>query len=213
MARMKNSLLGGLSGKIANLVISSWKGIDYIRSRPGNYKDPKTPSQMRYRTGFGLSSQFVSTIKEFVKLSFKQYAIEKTEYNAAVGYNSKKAITGTYPNLQIDYPKALVSKGDLEAVEFPSITLINNLEVVAQWQDNSGEGSARTNDHVILLAFNQTQQTAIWSNGSFKRGDMTASLQLPDNYAGDIVHMYLVLATKNYSYYSNSTYLGVVDFI
>ena len=43
MARISKGILGGLSGKIGNVVGSSWRNIDYVRAK-GKYSQ-KEPSE------------------------------------------------------------------------------------------------------------------------------------------------------------------------
>ncbi|ALL07325.1 hypothetical protein AQ505_18635 [Pedobacter sp. PACM 27299] len=38
---------------------------------------------------------------------------DKKFYNAAVSYNKKQALPGSYPNISMDYTKALLSMGNL----------------------------------------------------------------------------------------------------
>ncbi|MDK2788577.1 MAG: hypothetical protein PWP07_1822, partial [Epulopiscium sp.] len=40
MARIKKGILGGVSGRLGNVIGGSWKGVDYLRSLPsGGRKD------------------------------------------------------------------------------------------------------------------------------------------------------------------------------
>ena len=41
MAIISQGILGGISGKIGNVVGGSWKGIDYLRIMPASVANPK----------------------------------------------------------------------------------------------------------------------------------------------------------------------------
>ena len=47
MARLKDGLIGGVSGKIGNVIISSRYGKEYVKSAPDKVKNPKTKEQVK----------------------------------------------------------------------------------------------------------------------------------------------------------------------
>jgi hypothetical protein len=67
MARITRGILGGGRGKVANVVMGNWKGIDYLRAYavPAN---PRTESQTSVRTTFSSASQAASILNNFLRL-------------------------------------------------------------------------------------------------------------------------------------------------
>ena len=64
MGRIKNASIGALSGKVGNLVGSSWKGTDYYRIHNEHIANPRTPKQVAQRERFktmSFNTQCVST--------------------------------------------------------------------------------------------------------------------------------------------------------
>src|SRR5512142_559379 len=112
MGIITQGILGGFSGKVANVVGASWKGIDYMRSLPVSVANPQTDAQLAQRQKFSVTMRFLQPLTEFLKTGFKSYAVKMTGINAAMSYNIKNAVTGTYPNQAFDYQNALVSKGN-----------------------------------------------------------------------------------------------------
>ncbi|MCF8219014.1 MAG: DUF6266 family protein [Bacteroidales bacterium] len=208
MARTNKGLLGGLSGRISNLVAGSWKGISYFRSRPSGFHDPKTKAQIQQRTRFKLVLDFIRPVKEFIKLSFRQYAINMTEYNKAMSWNMKNAIAGAPPDLHLDYSAVLLSHGDLTPPQNAHYTLTSPTVVSVQWDDNSDQGSAKPTDYALLVAYNEDKQHSVWIANGPKRKDKAALLQLPSDYKGDTIHVYFAFARHDYSISSDSIYLG-----
>ena len=49
MGVIKQGILGGFSGKVANIVGSSWKGIPVIKSLPLSVANPQTAAQTTQR--------------------------------------------------------------------------------------------------------------------------------------------------------------------
>jgi hypothetical protein len=83
-----NFIRGSIKGKIGQLVGSSWRGKDYIKTytAPGN---PKTPEQVAIRTIFQHTAHIASAIYEDV---LKPYTFPKprkmTAYNRMIQVNS-----------------------------------------------------------------------------------------------------------------------------
>jgi hypothetical protein len=67
MARITKGILGGGRGKVANVVMGNWKGIDYIRSYaiPSN---PRTPRQIARRSILTDASRIASELNRFFTL-------------------------------------------------------------------------------------------------------------------------------------------------
>jgi len=67
MARITKGILGGGRGKVANVVMGSWKGIDYLRAYavPSN---PRTPRQVQRRGILTLASKVASELNKFFSL-------------------------------------------------------------------------------------------------------------------------------------------------
>ena len=142
MAKITESVIGKLSGKIGQVVGSSWKGISILRVLAGSVANPQTDAQLTQRQKFSVTMHFLQPLSEFLKTGFKSYAVKMTGINAAMGYNIKNALTGTYPNIAIDYPNALVSRGNLAGAlnQVAASTVAGTVHFT--WDDNSGEISA-----------------------------------------------------------------------
>ena len=113
MAIIKESPLGVISGKIGQIAGAKWKGINYVRVIPGSVANPRTDKQLAQRQKWSVTMHFLNPLSEFLKTGFKEFAVKMTGINAAMSYNIKNALSGTYPNIAIDYPNALVSRGNL----------------------------------------------------------------------------------------------------
>ena len=103
MGKIGRGILGGVSGKVANVVGSRWKGIDYIRAKPLSVANPRTLLQVNQRTKFALVLRFLQPNLNFVKIGYKNYAVKKSQFNSAMSYILNNAITGVSPDFVIDY--------------------------------------------------------------------------------------------------------------
>jgi len=107
MARITKGILGGGRGKVANVVMGSWKGIDYLRAyaTPSN---PRTPRQVQRRGILALASKRASELNKFFsllpderpKLSNYNILVQRfingaDVYNACAGFGTRNDIPTT----------------------------------------------------------------------------------------------------------------------
>lgn len=217
MGKIKQGLLGPLSGKVGNVIGASWRGINYLRIVPANVNDPKTEAQVNQRSKFVVVLRFIQPLLSFIRLGFRSFASRMSAYNAAMSYNLKNAVTGDFPLMQIDYSRAAVSRGNLRDV--PSVDAVSTepRTLLVTWEDNSGIGNAREDDQAMVVVFNQERMDVYYRLRVATRADGMVELILPEAYSGDTVHVYLAFTTEG-DYFnpgdrntiSNSVYAGNV---
>ncbi|MDD4190768.1 MAG: DUF6266 family protein [Mangrovibacterium sp.] len=71
MGKISQGILGGVSGKVGNVVGGSWKGIDYLRVMPASVANPQTPAHMDQRSKFITVINFLQPIKDFIRVDSK----------------------------------------------------------------------------------------------------------------------------------------------
>ena len=110
MGVIKRGILGGFSGKVANVVGSSWKGIAVIRALPLSVNNPRTAGQVKQRTAFSEVSKFASSIlTQWVKPLWDRTAQQMSGYNAFIQKNVD--IVKAQGELQV--PDLVMSQGKL----------------------------------------------------------------------------------------------------
>lgn len=88
MATIKQGILGAFSGKIANVVGGSWKGIATMRKLPASVTNPRTAGQVNNRNEFGSIAKFGSSINaSIIKPLWDRFAVKMSGYNAFVMQN------------------------------------------------------------------------------------------------------------------------------
>lgn len=208
MGKISQGILGGLSGKVGNVIGGNWKGIDYLRIKPSSVANPRTEGQVNQRNKFSATIEFLSPSKDFIKVGYKSLAIKKTAFNAAMSYTLGNAITGSAPNFNIDYSLALLSKGGLSSPFNGSIDLTTANQVTFNWIDNSADGNANSTDKAMVLAYNPSKKESIFITDGANRYVGSQTLVLPNSYTGDTVYLYMAFISENGSIVSNSVYLG-----
>ena len=210
MGQIKQGILGPVSGTVGPVVGGTWKGIAYLRGKATSYADAQTDAQLTQRQKFAVISRFLQPMSEFLQMTFKAYAIAKTGINAAFSYNIKNALTGTYPNIAVDYPNALVAKGNLPSAlnQVASSTVAGTVKF--DWEDNSGEVGASALDKTLLVVYNPTQNQAVTVNQLAERGDGTQTVTVPDSFSGDLCECWMAFISADGQTVSNSAFAGAV---
>lgn len=208
MGKIGRGILGGVSGKVANIVGSRWKGIDYIRAKPQSVANPRTEGQINQRTKFTLTLRFLQANLNFIKVGYKNYAVKKSQFNSAMSYILNNAIVGTYPNFEIDYSLALLTRGNLSGALNPTFDLSTTGEVEFNWDDNSSDGNASPNDRVMLVVYNPFKGESVYIIEGLKREDLTETVNIPNSYSGDEIHMFISFINEMGTQLSNSIYIG-----
>jgi hypothetical protein len=203
MGKIAQGILGGLSGKVGNVIGGSWKGIDYIRIKPSSVANPRTEAQVNQRNKFSATIEFLQPNKDFLNVGFKAFAVKKTAFNAAMSYVLGNAITGTAPNFIVDYSSALLSKGNLSNPLNGSVDLATANQVTFNWDDNSLDGNANTTDKSMVLAYNPSKKESIYILDGAIRSATSQILTLPTSYTGDTVELFMAFVSIDGKIVSN----------
>ena len=217
MAQIKTGILGNVSGKVGNVVGGTWKGINYLRTVAANVNNPNTELQAIQRLKFGTMVKFLQPITEFIRVGYKGQAVKMTAFNAAFSYNFHNALTGDYPDFAVDYPRAMVSRGNMAGAINPTCSSAEAAKVILSWEMVSGSGQSSETDTAIFVLFNATKNEALYSLNAGNRVDASIEVVVPASYSGDTVHCYIAFMTLNSvlggqlrNAISNSSYAGSV---
>jgi len=213
MAIVKESPIGVVSGRLGQIAGGKWRGIYYLRVLPSKVANPRTDKQLSARLKFSVVSSFTSCIRQFIKIGFKNWAVRMTQSNAASSYNYRHAVLGTYPNFTIDYPNALVSRGEVATAFNQVATSAVAKTIVFTWEDNSGEMNASADDKTLLLIYNPVKHQSVYFNGLTTRAIGTETITVPNSFSGDTVYCYIAFIKEDESDVSNSAYAGGITVI
>ncbi|MGG5487100.1 DUF6266 family protein [Gaetbulibacter sp. PBL-D1] len=208
MGKISQGILGGLSGKVGNIIGGSWKGIDYIRIKPSSVANPRTEGQVNQRNKFTVTLEYLQPNKEFLKVGYKSFATKKTEFNAAMSYVLNNAVSGTAPNFTIDYANALLSRGTLSGALNATTDLATAGQISFSWDDNSTEGNANATDKAMVLVYNPSKKESMYILDGAVRTVGSQVVTIPGTYAGDTVELFMAFVSEDGAQVSNSLYLG-----
>ena len=120
-------------GQLGNVIFSSWKGIEYVRSKPAKVYNPKTPAQVAQRTKFALINAIITPLLPYIRIGFSGYAERMSAYNAAISYNLQQAITGNSIHPEIDFEKLTFSRGLYPGVKKADCRLVGKHSLEFTW--------------------------------------------------------------------------------
>ena len=209
MGIINQGILGGFSGKVGTVIGGTWKGIDYMRGI-SPVTNPQTLPQLTQRLKFSIIMSFLQPLTGFLKIGFKNFAVKMTGINAAMGFNLRNAISGVYPNFTIDYPSALISRGNLAPSLNQAVASTVAGTVNFTWENNSGEIGASASDKTLLVVYNPAKHQVVATNQLTERSAAAQAVTVPDSFTGDNVHCYMAFIQAEGSEVSNSRYAGAV---
>lgn len=211
MGKFIKGVLGGFSGKIGTVIGSNWNGIDYMRSLPRPSSKSPTDLQLTQRAKFGFANGFLGPLGSLINMGFKTQAFKKTGFNMAITHFMAEALTGTYPDFDIDYTKVLFSKGPLEIVWNTVATSTIPGEISLAWQDNTDMGTAKATDKVVIIIYNPSEAKFVYKlDNAPNRSAAMDTIGVPDSFSGDTVQVWIATMTPDKTVFSTSLYAGQI---
>ena len=207
MARYERGVLGSFNGKVGTVVGAKWKGIEYMKIKPGKSTKPPTQLQIEQRAKFTLLIRFVSTMGKLLEQTFKGSAIKMTGVNSAFRYIYDNAIVGTYPSFALNFSKVLISKGNLINVGNPTAVASGGGLIKFNWADNSGVALSNANDKSILVVYCEELKRTLYVTSAGGRSAQTASIDA-SMFVGKTVETWLGFIAADDSDVASSIYTG-----
>lgn len=209
MAKLRSGILGGISGKVGNVVGGRWRGIDYIRTKPAQVKNPNTEAQQNQRMRFKLVIQFLKKIKPLVNIGFHKRGKNQTPQNAAMAYNLKHAIAGEFPDLELDPAQIVFSEGSLQPAQGASMDTSVTGAITISWISDTASANASESDGAMILIYNPAKDEVVYNIFGSTRGIESHVQSIPAHWAGDEVAGYLAFRSESGNEVSQNQYLGI----
>ena len=224
MARLKFGPWGALIGKLGNTVGYIRKGVATIRMRPHPSKKKRTAGQKATTRRFQLVTKFIATMGDFVNVGYDVAArnVSPTAQNLAVSYNIKNAITGEYPDQEIDYTKVRICEGVLPLPANVDVILEDNgakVKFLYSWEVGPAMASARRRDQVMMLVYLPEVKKSRYLDSGARRSEGHDFLEIEKNH-GSVNHpimvtygeAYIAFVANDRNSVTNSYYCGRFEF-
>ena len=209
MGTISKGILGGFSGTVGTVIGGSWRGIEYMRSRPGRRTTASSQKQKEQQAKFALMVKFQQPFNDLLKYTFGSYAIRMTGPNSALSYNLRNAVAGTYPDYEVNYSMFLLSRGDLPNALNPAATAGAAGEVNFAWTNNSGTGKAMATDTAMVVIHCPELNQSIYAVGEATRADGELTMEV-SNYSGKTVQTWIAFFSETGKDIATSIYTGEV---
>jgi Family of unknown function (DUF6266) len=209
MAILLNGPSGPFSGLLGTGVGYMWKGKAVIRSRPPKKRSGSSPLQKQQQEKFVLMHKFLKPLLSLLNVTYKNLAVQMTGFNKAFSYNVKNAITGDYPNFEIDYSMVLIGRGDLPNVMMPVSVLFKEGKLIFNWTDNSRKGKANAFDQAFVAVYCEENGNWEYDLNLAIRSAGTCSIEISE-FAEKEVHTYIGFISENGKDVTDSLYTGAI---
>ena len=212
MAKAPEGILGPFSGRAGNVVGYLLNGQAIFRARPKKPKKPRKPTllESNNRSKMKLLTTFLCAMPNFLKLTFtpESRGTLYNWYNLAVKYNNPQAIKGTFPKLEIDYPKVILSRGQLKQ---PVNARAERTKDGVKFSWDVMKGDEYSSDHVMVLLYFPHNHSAEGSMGNVRRhiGTETVPIAVEDLKQG--FEAYICFVSYDRQEFSDSLHIASVD--
>ncbi len=204
MGVIKQGILGGFSGKVANVVGSSWKGIAVLKSLPLSVANPNTAGQQAQR---GAMRTIVAAsrilLASLLQPYWNPFAQRMSGYNAFVKENIDTFATAGF-TVFADF---FSQRGSLLGVVVTSVVADDSDNTITiNWTDNSGTADALLTDDMVITIYNATTDVWLVDAGNAQRDDATIVIANTVMVENDLLKVYVGLARPDISKVSDSTF-------
>lgn len=205
MAKLKQGILGGISGKIGNIIGSSWKGLAVIKTKPLSVANPRSAGQVAQRNSMTAAVAFVKIIlASVVKPLWDRNAQYMSGYNAWV----KDNIASFDSTGEFDPTTAIMSKGKMaNTMVLDATGSAGSGNATLQWSDDSGEGYKLITDVPFLVMYNATTKGVVgYQTGETRADELSVNAMPVGTLAGHVIHFWFMFRRADGTIIGNPTY-------
>jgi len=209
MATAPQGVLGAVTGKTGPVTGYVRNGQNILRTSTSNVKYKSTALRTEQLEKIKLCNSFTRafTGTGFFNKTFPAYGNTGTGYNRATSALMNQAITGVYPAIHLYYPQVLISKGKLPPAEHAAAVPMRDGNVYFSFTDNSDTGTATASDKIIVVAYAEALQQAVFSLTAGLRKNCEAILSAAI-FKGHAVETWIGFLSNAETNASNSIYTG-----
>ena len=202
MATRNQNLEQTWSGSIGPVVMSSWRGIPYVRSNPSTYRDRRSVAQLTQRDKMSQCHELVRSMLVLVKIGYRAMAVRKSAYNVCMSRNMRGATEGSYPEVKMAYERVLLGEGPL-AVAAQAEAEVTMQQLVIRWNNLQSMGNADATDRALVAIYNVQRKSAILWLRHAARAEEMVTIALPKEWQGEALQVYMGFENLQQSLCSN----------
>ena len=208
MGILKNGINGPFIGKIGNKVGYMLGDLNIVREigTVTSWSDKQLTNWIRT----AIIKELLNPVLNFVRIGFDSVKKKNdTAYNSAASLNKMTATKGTYPNVEIDFPKAMFSQGIIPAPKNTSVKLEENT-LFFNWDPDIETSGTGKRDQVMLIAYFPEYKKAISLLSGARRTEGKEQLKLTSFTKEMIIETYISFIADDRKNVSDSVYCGQI---
>jgi hypothetical protein len=205
MGKIKQGILGNVSGKVGNVIGGSWKGIGTVRIVPSSVSNPQTAGQVEQRSRMSGAVLFAQSIlSTWIKPLFDRFAVKQSGFNAWIQANIALFIGGV-----LTTPSNLImSIGNMSSTLISSLSVDATKKIISVAWIPDSVGFHLSSDVAYAFIYNATQDVIGVHSGTIRSsGEINVTFVEPVVYADDL-HLFLVFKRANGLYVSLASYIN-----
>jgi len=178
MAVINQGILGGFSGKVANVVGTSWKGIAVMKALPLSVANPRTAAQVAQRTKMAACVSMLQPIlSQVIKPLNDRFAGKMSGFNYAL----QASISAFDESGELSDPgKFKISRAANKAQLIDAIAAEAKItKVKCTWTSDAGKGYALASDKCYLVGYCRASGSFAVSSSAIRSAGQ-AYLEFPD---------------------------------
>lgn len=196
MAKFINGAIGTFSGKVGSIIGSSWRSIPYMRGLSKKRTKPFTEAQLAQQRRFGLMGEFLLPLKGLLEIGLANVDDSRaTLFNRAMALNLP-AVTGTYPDFDIDYSRIRFSKGGLLPLRNVAVTPGTG-SVTITWNPAVNRFTGHEDDEVYVLLHDHELNLFYTSDTIAPRSAGTVEIPLDDDNSGHQADIWVFAVSRD----------------
>ena len=172
------------SGKMGDVIYSSWHGRPYVRRRPEKVANPQTADQQNHRSAFGEISRLSSAMKEGHAKGLHWHAVRQKKNTYCVFKSINKDCYG--PD-GIVYPHIRISSGTVPDVQITSAEIDEQGMVRVSF--DGGRTLGHDKDEFYLFVFCPDLREGHFAH-PVERTVGLVDAQIPEQWLGHTLHLY-----------------------
>ena len=189
------------SGKMGDVIYSSWNGRPYVRRRPESVANPQTKAQQAHRHAFAEVSRLSSAMKEGHKIGLHYLAVREKLNTHSVFKRLNKNCFGADG---IDYSHILISKGSVSGFSITSAEVDAQGIVRVTFEGNGTPENSR--DEFYLFVFCPDLHNGL-PIAPVSRTVGFVSAPILEEWKGHTLHLYAFMRNSK-GHTSNTVYVG-----
>lgn len=195
MSVVQNPLIGRARQKLGGTVFTTWKGINVIKGKPLTVANPRTDGQLMRRSAMRQTVDIARQIAGAINFGFKEQAVQKSAFNAFVGYSLRNAFDySAPPTASFVAANMLVSQGTISSTPITNVDADAGTNLIkVDWSSASLAPGQSMADKLMIVVADVPGNEFYAAPDQALRSDNTIAVTVPAGLItnGGTVHVWL----------------------